>query len=563
MRPLLPTEDPSETETAAEYNPPTSTPSDELEDPVIASFEPSGNFGSDATSPEEFENPVGADDDLDESDKKMPLPLEVPDDLETTASSTGGPEESTRTEAFDRTNEEDPPADGASPFSDHLPIEELDDPPTTEDAPLPDFLSTPSLEARQAETTSVTKSNWAKVAQQEGYESLVETWRAQVGDLTRTVRSLDMARQPKLCPAITGSVIDSCKKGVRTQVAFCKQSLKDIIAGCKNDVKRSIDQCKKDVGPSIDQCKDGVRQSVDKCKRKAKWPFEKPKCELARAPGMAKCESARATGSAKCEATRGPDMLKCEAKRVDIPFCEFDRLTASCCEGLRTHASAMCHAGLSTTAIQKQVQSAQAVCSVTTGIAKAAMKSYLSGQALGLITQLESVKAIGDTVQVIRKAEQTRAQFDQWTSGLEAAAEGRMQDAQKALGSLAFQISPSISNAVAWAEAAEAAVAKKVDEFVAKASKAAGELDAIKTAKESIKTLNAVADNINAIRAAAVKCATIPEAIKPNKYNGWKRVKSEADVEAAVETYKKKVARSLRAAAKCQAVVTRVQRVLE
>ncbi|KAK3619409.1 hypothetical protein LTR56_024035 [Elasticomyces elasticus] len=178
------------------------------------------------------------------------------------------------------------------------------------------------------------------------------------------------------------------------------------------------------------------------------------------------------------------------------------------------------------------------------------------------ITQLESVKAIGDTVQVIRKAEQTRSQFDEWTSGLEAAAEGRMQDAQKALSSLVPQIAPSISNTAAWVDAAQAVVTRNVDEFVTKASKAAGELEAIQSAKKSIETLKDVENDINAIRTTAVKCATLPKAIQPNEYPGWRQVKSGIDVEAAVEAYKRKVAEPLRAAAECQAIVYRVQRLL-
>ena len=92
---------------------------------------------------------------------------------------------------------------------------------------------------------------------------------------------------------------------------------------------------------------------------------------------------------------------------------------------------------------------------------------------------MESIEAIEDTVQVLKKADQTRAQFEQWSAGLQAAAEGRMKDAQKLLGSLASQISTGISNAVAWVDAAQAAVTKNIDAFLAKVAIAAGELEAI------------------------------------------------------------------------------------
>ena len=467
----------------AEHSSPSMTSSGELEDLDTAAVELPNSFDVAAMSPEGSGNPTDPDGELDDSD-------------ETTTSPSS-----------------------ASPSSTELPIEELDDVPTTgEDPPLPEFLSTSGLEARQAQETTASKNDWAEIAQQQGLNFLMKTWKTQTSELARAVKGIDLARQPRLCPAITGSIIDSCKKGVRTQVAYCKQSPRDIIANCKGDVGRSVDRCKKT----------------------AKWPWQKLECEARRPPGM----------------------LKCESKRLDVPFCELDRLTASCCEGMRQHTSAMCRTECSIAEIQKQVQSAQAMCSVATGLAKVAMKTYLSGQALGLITQLESVKTIGGTIQVIRKAEQTRSQFDKWASGLEAAAQGRMQDAQEALGSLASQIAPSISDRVAWMNSAQAVVARNVDEFVTKAFKAAGEIEAIQSARRSIKTLKDVVNDINAIRTAAVKCATVPKAIWPSEYSGWRQVKSGTDVEAAVEAYKRKVVKPLRAAAECQAVVIRVQRLL-
>jgi hypothetical protein len=191
------------------------------------------------------------------------------------------------------------------------------------------------------------------------------------------------------------------------------------------------------------------------------------------------------------------------------------------------------------------------------------MKSYLSGQALGFLTQLGSIEAIGDTVQVLKKADQTRAQFEQWSAGLQAAAEGRMKDAQKSLGSLASQISPGIGNAVAWADAAQAAVTKNIDAFLAKAAVAAGELDAIEDARETIAKLRNVADNISAVKKAAEQCAKLPDSIKPEQYSGWQSVTSQAGVEAAVKAYKKKFDKPLYEAAKCHAVVTRAMRVLQ
>jgi len=272
---------------------------------------------------------------------------------------------------------------------------------------MPDFLPAPDVEAREAQKTSDANGRWAKVAQQKGKEAFSQAWTRQVSALSKPVTKANTAQQKALCPQITRSVVDSCKRGVRTQTAYCKQAKKDSIAKCKNDVRSKIDKCKKTT-------------------------VFKPACERYR-----------------------PEIPKCETSRIDIPLCEVDRLTAASCEGLRNQAEAMCSAGVSTASIQKQVQSAQAMCQVATGLAKTATKSYLSGQALGILTQLESIQTIGETVQVLKKADQTRAQFEQWSSGLQAAAEGRIKDAQKSLGSSASQISPGIGNAMAWVDAAQ------------------------------------------------------------------------------------------------------------
>lgn len=263
-----------------------------------------------------------------------------------------------------------------------------------------------------------------------------------------------------------------------------------------------------------------------------------------------------------CERYR-PEIPKCENSRIDVPLCEVDRLTAACCERLRSQAGAMCSAGVLTALILKQVQSAQAMCSVATGLTKTAMKSYLSGQALGLLTQSESIKAIRDTEQVLKRADQTRAQFEHWSSGLKAVAEGRMNEAQKSLGSLASQILPGVGNAVAWADAAQVAVSKNIDTFLAKAAIAAGGLGAIEDARETIAKLRNVADNISAVKKAAEQCAKLLDFIQPEQYSGWQSVTSQAGVEAAVKAYKKKFDKPLYEAAKCHAVVTRAMRVLQ
>jgi hypothetical protein len=189
-------------------------------------------------------------------------------------------------------------------------VDVMDD--TTDFPSMPEFLPTHDVEAREAQKESAANDRWAKVAQQKGKEAFAQAWTRQVSALSKPITKANTAQQKALCPQITRSVVDSCKRGVRTQTAYCKQAKKDSIAKCKNDVRSKIDNCKKTT-------------------------VFKPACERFR-----------------------PEIPKCETNRIDIPLCEVDRLTAACCEGLRSQAGAICSAGVSTASIQKQVQSAQA-----------------------------------------------------------------------------------------------------------------------------------------------------------------------------------------------------------
>lgn len=64
----------------------------------------------------------------------------------------------------------------------------------------------------------------------------------------------------------------------------------------------------------------------------------------------------------------------------------------------------------------------------------------------------------------------------QWTTGLQATAEGRIEEAQKFLGSLASQISLGIANVVVSAGAAgQAAVLESIIAFLGKVAIAIGE----------------------------------------------------------------------------------------
>ncbi|KAK0616121.1 hypothetical protein B0T17DRAFT_601976 [Bombardia bombarda] len=266
------------------------------------------------------------------------------------------------------------------------------------------------------------------------------------------------------------------------------------------------------VFPESRDCKASVGDKVNKCKKKNRLtPIV---CEFGRV------ESA-----------------KCEIQRMDIPFCEISRLVATCCEGSRVGAQSMCSAGLSTQDIQEQIQQVQAACNIATAMAKAAIKPYMSGQALGVITELQSVKEISDTVQSVGKVERTRAQFEKWSDGITAAAKDRLQEAKSALGGLASQISPDISNAVAWADAAQAAITRDVDGFLSKAASAANDIDMVVSAKKGIEKPQTAANSMVAIREAATECAKVPWSITPNAFPDWEKVTSWDTLNATVIAY--------------------------
>jgi hypothetical protein len=361
--------------------------------------------------------------------------------------------------------------------------------------------------------------SWAQIAQDKGDKRYRERWAEMVNALIGVAVTVNLNNQQELCPKLAASVIDMCKKGVRTQVATCKQLLEDSIANCKAEVGRSVDRCKK---------------------KYANWDPRKLACEI----GIR------------------VKTLKCETERVNIPLCEVDRLTAACCEGIRPQANALCWAGFSSAEISKRIQSVQAKCSIATGLAKAAMKSYLSGQVVGLIADMKTIKEIGEGVKIVAKLERTRKEYEKWSNGLIAAGEGRLQDAQKALVSLSSELAPDISNKLAWIEAAQAAVNRNVDAFLAKATRAAGEMEWIKSAKDTIDYLKPVAANIQAIQTAAKECAKVPLSITPAEYPGWTNVKSAKQVDYAVAAYERTFYSTLHRAAKCQAVIMRTSRVL-
>lgn len=369
---------------------------------------------------------------------------------------------------------------------------------------------TSKIEARQAGDPA-----WIQAALERGQSVYHDSYAQILNVLSRPAKIINIRAQPALCTQNTRSMIDSCKKGVRSQVALCKQSERDGIATCKNNVKDEVDRCKK-------------RNRLN---------------------------------LGTCELQRGPKMLECEGRRVNIPFCEFDRLTAGCCEGFRSEADALCNIGYSAEEIQKRLTSLQSKCLIATGIAKAAAKSYLSGQVLGIVSQVSAIKEIGDGVALIRRLDSTRTEYQKWAEGLIAAAEGRIQEAQNALVSLAGQIGPEVQKGIAWAEAAQAIVTKNVDQLTAKALAIGGEIEIIQSVTKAVEAFKPVAQNLQAIKQAAEKCRILPSRVRPDQFVGFKSVRSKADVDRAVDEYQRSIAALLLDAAQCHAVLKRITRI--
>ncbi|KAJ5335319.1 hypothetical protein N7452_007722 [Penicillium brevicompactum] len=383
------------------------------------------------------------------------------------------------------------------------------------------------------------------------------------------------------CNSVSRSAVDSCKKGVKAQVAFCKQKQKDTIATCKKDIAKKVDECKRRVRDRVATCKDNankavsnclaeVGRTIDKCKKKAKDPFSKGACEAKR-PGLKagcvlgklnvpKCEFGGAQ-SAACEVSRGTINAKCEFDRINIPLCEFDRLTAGCCEGARASAQANCQAGLSKERVQEKMDAIQQKCAILTAIAKAATKSYLTGQSIAFLGQLSAVKEIGQGIQMVDKLQKTQKQFESIANGVTAVAEGRINDANSLLSSLKGLPAP-ISTAQAWANTAQAVINGKADAALGSAIGAVAELQAIQKAVATIEKLKGVQKNLQEIKKAAEKCALAPK-FTPANFPAFRNLKQRTDINKAMVEYRKFVEVPVKQLAECKAVGERINRLMK
>lgn len=321
-----------------------------------------------------------------------------------------------------------------------------------------------------------------------------------------------------MCDEMSRSMIDTCKQGVRTQVANCKQRTRDSIAQCKDDVGRKIDACKK---------------------RYSKWDPRKLSCEPQR-----------------------PKLLaECEIRRLNVPFCEFDRLNAACCEGTRPQAQSMCYAGLSASEIEKQSQSVQQKCAIIVAIAKSATKSYLSGQVVGILSQIKTVREIQQGTELVQRLQRAQRDYQSSAQGVTAVTEGRIKDAEQMLGIFRSQLPSPVSDTVDWGNAAQASTSKKTNELLKAACGAVADIQVIAKAVDQIEELKAVQRNLLSIQSAAGKC-TWKTQLNPENFGGFNHLTSEAQVNAAVVEYERTIGAGLREFAQCRAVFDRVTRVI-
>lgn len=359
--------------------------------------------------------------------------------------------------------------------------------------------------------------DWAKAARDEAFRRYQKAVLDLLNQWMIPVTSLSLPKIKSDCSSVQRGIVDGCKKGVRGQVAYCKQALRDAIAKCKNDVKSEIDRCKK--------------STIN--------PLKKIECE-----------------------SRRYKIPECETKRIDVPLCEFDRLTAACCETMRPQAAAMCAAGVSVSEITKQVQALQTYCSIGTGFAKSAVKSYLTGQAIGFIADAQELQTIGKTIKVAQKISDSKKKFDQWTEGMTQAAEGKYADAQKALVAISSQINPNLKDAAAWMEAAKAVAAKDMDGLVDKLTSTVNDMKYVQQASKIVMNVQTVSNDIKAISEAAKKCSQLPTELQPENFAAFKKVKSEKDVAVALAAYEKAVQGAQSKVAFCLTVFSKAARTL-
>jgi hypothetical protein len=259
------------------------------------------------------------------------------------------------------------------------------------------------------------------LAERSEFENSVELLIADI--LDEKSQSKPVAKPVVSCDTIVRSSIDSCKRAVPASVDYCKKETGRRIDECKKETDRAIDQCKKDSGFLAFGCEVG-RVAV---------PF-------------------------------------CEADRISVPLCEIDRLKTTCCEGSRTSAENTCtpindlsDASSASESVNSVIQEIQGYCGIALGFAKAAVKSYVTGEVVGALAGAADALGAAEYVDQVQSLSDGAKTLADTAEGLENAAKGDLEAAASVLGTAASEFNIPELNDVAENVEAFAEVGDVID----------------------------------------------------------------------------------------------------
>lgn len=228
----------------------------------------------------------------------------------------------------------------------------------------------------------------------------------------------------KSVEAMIDDILDekSQSKPETKPVVSCDTIVRSSIDSCKRAVPASVDYCKKETDRQIDQCKKDVASSIDKCKKN------------------------NPLTAFTCEADRAKIPL-CETQRVNVPLCEVDRLKASCCEGSRAAAKSACtpiknlkDASSASESVNSVIQEVQSYCGIALGFAKAAVKSYVTGEVVGALAGAADALGAAEYVDQVKSISDGAKTLADTAEGIENAAKGDIKAAASVLSTAASEL---------------------------------------------------------------------------------------------------------------------------
>lgn len=173
-------------------------------------------------------------------------------------------------------------------------------------------------------------------------------------------------------------------------------------------------------------------------------------------------------------------------------------------------------------------------------MAKSATKSYLSGQVVGILSQIKTVREIQQGTELVQRLQRAQRDHQSFAQGVTAVTEGRIKDAEQMLGIFRSQLPSPVSDTVDWGNAAQALTSKKTNELLKAACGAVADIQVISKAVDQIEELKAVQRNLLSIQSAAGKC-TWKTQLNPENFRGFNYLTSETQVNAAVVEYERTI----------------------